>query len=711
MFLPAPQMVEVGHPKLPMKKRTSFFCITLFFMVSLVGCIYSFSHWMNAAPTATLAPSSESDSGETLPAQTTGVPVQATAASYSSPQTSAPPITLLDLIPAGESLATILPDSTHSFYYITYYIPSTTEESMPSAYQFLVRKYDLTTNSICLEQSYTTNDCAYWYQFQLRTNGIITFWTNGTMEYLDTNLQHCTFSRAHTAPGILSDDTHMFAWCENNLLYYFLDDSSETVSMELPTDQIGAYDYCYLNSLDVISFDGENHYIATLYVSTPDMQSGTVIMDVLTQTVYSCQPNYNIPQFFGNTFRYFEYIADTGSTLLWLGTRNHQLYTIESADKPFLHAFNSSDFMTVHSSSDGQMTADFICTQSLDSETLQVKRIPWMAFESDASSFFYTLEDGQIYLLPVHSEETGSSQIYLVDVRQGNDVAAEYPLTSHSIENAIVPFEVSQSDGDEAALSEAREYARALADTYGFEAIHIGMDCPESIGNYSCTQNSDVYMVWQSLQILDETLQLYPQSFFRELLLDENDKIEIYLVGTLSAVDTAGLSQAGGIVYEDMTQAAAAFAIGEESGEYKLSNFTINHEFSHLIDRKLSSFPELNWESAWNQENPADFYYADTYQNYEANTLWDGYTYAMPNCASPYFLSRYSTTFCKEDRAEVFAYSMSYVQTGSANYFTADYPHLRNKLQLYCSQLRQVLDTSQWPDVTNWEAALHSSSS
>lgn len=688
-----------------MKKHTIIFCITLFLYVCLIGCVYFFPKWITLS--ATVFPYSPSESStETGLDETDSETSSSPTTSSPSPQASVSAVTPLDLIPTGENLAAILPDTTQSFYYITYLTITDASETTQAQYQYFVRKYDLTTRSTCLEVSYQPEN-AYWYQFQLRENGIITFWNNGALEYLDADLQHCTYSTPHTAPGLLSSDAHMFAWCAENQLYYLLDDASEAVVVSLPTDTIGDCNYCYLNTLDVLWVQGEKHYVASMYVSTPDLQSGTILMDVLTQTVYSCQPNYNSPQFFGKTFRYFEYVPDRGSTLLWLGTLENQLYTLESENEPFLHSFNSSDFMTVHQNVDGQITADFVSTESLNTGYLDAKRISWMSLEEESYTFFYTLTPGQTYLFPVYSERDNLSRIYLIDVSQAEDVSFEYQLVSHSTDNTVIPFEINEAKTNEPALLEAQTYADNLAKTYGFDAIYIGQSCPEAIGNYSCTSNSDVYMVWQALQTLSETLQLYPQSFFKQLLLDENDKIELYLAGTLSASDASGLNQAGGIVYEDDSKAMIAFAIGTESGNYTLSSMTINHEFSHLIDRKLMTFPELNMEAMWNLQNPSDFHYADTYQDYESNTLWDHYINSMPNCTSPHFLSRYSTTYFREDRAELFSYAMSYIQMGNINYFTDDCPYLRNKLELYCSQLRQVLDTTRWPTQTSWEAALH----
>ena len=132
--------------------------------------------------------------------------------------------------------------------------------------------------------------------------------------------------------------------------------------------------------------------------------------------------------------------------------------------------------------------------------------------------------------------------------------------------------------------------------------------------------------------------------------------------------------------------------------------YTVNHEISHMIDRRLDFYHSCNpsslfSEETWNSYNPDAFNYLNSYDGYEENYAYDA--------ASDYFVDSYGSTYATEDRAEIFGTAMSDYLNGfqDDSIFSSD-SAIWYKLDYYAKAIRDGFDVSGWPDVLPWEIML-----
>ncbi len=118
-------------------------------------------------------------------------------------------------------------------------------------------------------------------------------------------------------------------------------------------------------------------------------------------------------------------------------------------------------------------------------------------------------------------------------------------------------------------------------------------------------------------------------------------------------------------------------------------------------------------EEVWSAMNPEDFDYYDAYvdengTSYEFSgsttyTTWDDPAYEG-QVDTIYFVDPYSTTYPTEDRARL----MEYLLMDPESYVPSLYEsvHVQEKLAYYFQCIRQIFDTTGWPEETLWESRL-----
>ena len=130
-------------------------------------------------------------------------------------------------------------------------------------------------------------------------------------------------------------------------------------------------------------------------------------------------------------------------------------------------------------------------------------------------------------------------------------------------------------------------------------------------------------------------------------------------------------------------------------------DYTINHELSHMIDRRLAfrqSYVEdaLFSEEAWAALNPDDFAYLNTYDGYMDSEAYKAYP--------SYFIDSYGTTFATEDRAELFGTAMSdYLNSFKEDSIFENGTPTAEKYRFYCDCIRDGFDTTGWDSTMPWE--------
>ena len=245
------------------------------------------------------------------------------------------------------------------------------------------------------------------------------------------------------------------------------------------------------------------------------------------------------------------------------------------------------------------------------------------------------------------------------------------------------------------AVPEQQLYERAaqLSARFGVE-IRIAGECDLNHSHYDVYPLTDPVYLRSALDILEETLSLYPEGFFRQLPYGSIESIRIEVVGGLTAkdgVDTHPTSVGG------FTQDMGSYYVMVVDG-FLLQPQTLFHEFSHIIDGKLEwdSFireDALYSEAAWLALQPEGFRYAMTYTDVPGELL---------SCMeSGYFIKDYSLTYPTEDRAVLMESAMSGYdwdfEPGSGT---------RAKLRYYADCIRDCFDTQLWPERTLWEQVL-----
>ena len=237
------------------------------------------------------------------------------------------------------------------------------------------------------------------------------------------------------------------------------------------------------------------------------------------------------------------------------------------------------------------------------------------------------------------------------------------------------------------------ERMQALSQRFGLD-IRIPKQNEISYARYHADALTDLIAIRTALDLLEQTLSLYPEGFFRQLPYDAIQSIRVELVGEISIKEDAAAD----------TGAAGAFTAN--MGEYYLvvlnglflEQKTIFHEFSHMIDSRISwdaatRDDALFSEKAWLALQPKGFQYAMSYV-----TIPDKLLSFLEGDDFVYY---YSLTYPTEDRAVLMEEAMAQTQ----DLFAAGSGR-RAKMQFYADCIRDCFDTTLWPETTFWEQVL-----
>ncbi len=247
-------------------------------------------------------------------------------------------------------------------------------------------------------------------------------------------------------------------------------------------------------------------------------------------------------------------------------------------------------------------------------------------------------------------------------------------------------------------LASVRKRANDLEKKYSIK-IYLGPEVPNQVDVFSIDQDLDADEVSVALNSLEDILGAYPTNFFKQLCFSDIRGIRIYLSGSIHGKHKGTISSPSGFV-----NTIDSYLVMVLDASYSWDwSYTVNHEFSHMIDRKLefrSTFEpnSVYSEKKWNSFNPEGFKYLNSYENYEDNP-----TYRKN---SKYFVDSYGTTYATEDRAEIFGDAVeNYLNGNNKSLFKEGSP-IREKFKYYCESIRDGFDTTGWPDVTAWEQCI-----
>lgn len=274
-----------------------------------------------------------------------------------------------------------------------------------------------------------------------------------------------------------------------------------------------------------------------------------------------------------------------------------------------------------------------------------------------------------------------------------------------NVENADSDINKIKDDGKEKKvkewgdLSDADKIASELEEKYGV-SIYFGEEIPDEIDVFSPSINTNHDEIMTALNNLDRLLNCYPKDFFPQLCYGDIKGLKIYLTGKIDSKSDKMIEDASGFASTIDSYLVITLDI-TYSWDW---DYTVNHEISHMIDKRLefrSKYAKnsLYSEKTWNKLNPSTFEYMNSYDGYKDNA--DYFIYPS------YFIDSYGTTFATEDRAEMFGRAMDdYLSDIHDDEVFAKDSHIYKKMKFYSACIRDGFDTSGWDYSLPWEMVL-----
>ena len=226
------------------------------------------------------------------------------------------------------------------------------------------------------------------------------------------------------------------------------------------------------------------------------------------------------------------------------------------------------------------------------------------------------------------------------------------------------------------------ELRNSIKNTYG---VWVGYK-DEIDGNYvnsyaNPTREYDDEVINQELHRIEIALAKYPRGFFNEIK-SKWKQVTIYLVKNING-SVAGLT--------DNRNPNTVIILINTGG--LLFESTLHHEMMHYIDCYLANIVGADTlENSMNKYNPDGFVYGN-----QSNE----YVYYYDNPA--YFLSSYSKSNYKEDRAVLFADMMC--RALRKDYFSSGNP-ISDKMKEIAMELEEYFDTVSSNNIETWERFL-----
>lgn len=301
---------------------------------------------------------------------------------------------------------------------------------------------------------------------------------------------------------------------------------------------------------------------------------------------------------------------------------------------------------------------------------------------------------------PVWSEVDGGYFFTVID-ETGKDLLLFWDF-SVPIAGADIQLDTPYQNNVPAVSNVAKAFfdrAAKLSADYDI-TIRIAEQTDTATPDFSMEQTWDENTIQTGLDALETVLSSYPKGFFKQLVYDTQQRIEVHLTGALTknAVVEDGASGFTSFIGLSSRQAGKTVVAIDITRPGDLTS-TMYHEFTHLIDYRMEFDASVRSEAiytedAWNALNPDDFTYAESYHDLPAD-FYNG-TY------EEWFIDLYSRTYADEDQARILEHAMM----GEDWRFTSS-PGRLAKLELLCKSIRDCFDTTGWPEMTVWEMTLN----
>lgn len=245
-----------------------------------------------------------------------------------------------------------------------------------------------------------------------------------------------------------------------------------------------------------------------------------------------------------------------------------------------------------------------------------------------------------------------------------------------------------------------QEIVRRIEEKWGVKVFYQ----PELIHlvatDYNAEAVTDLQTIYTNILQLEQALAGYPVGFFEDICYDGYTHLELYLCGTFTPVNDAGIQTAQALATTRGNALVIGFNTYLMDQEYTR---VLAHEMMHIMERRIDgiSFDIL---TEWMSLTPGgyDAYYF-SYHDEDGNEMcnWENTYYTVSNRKYAYFIDAYSKSFPTEDRARVFEALMA---SGGKPYFN-DAPVLMEKARFLCRVIRENFPSVAALERAAWELA------
>lgn len=248
----------------------------------------------------------------------------------------------------------------------------------------------------------------------------------------------------------------------------------------------------------------------------------------------------------------------------------------------------------------------------------------------------------------------------------------------------------SRSSPDLAGIAGCQALALEIGQKHGVQIL-VWEDALEMTPwDYRMTEEYNVPLLKERLQLLDHQLSHFPEGFLAQLG-ESGSNLTVCLVRKIQGVEGVAVEAASGIQYwlEGGRPCIALTTSATEGSLY--------HELCHVMDTRV--FAHSNAYDQWEELNPSGFAYD---YDYAANAMRNAGEYLRE--AERCFIDTYSMSFPKEDRARVLEYAMT---PGNEDYFQSKV--MQAKLKQICLGLREAFCLEKSSESFLWEQYLKES--
>ncbi|MBE6113898.1 MAG: hypothetical protein E7191_02350 [Erysipelotrichaceae bacterium] len=427
---------------------------------------------------------------------------------------------------------------------------------------------------------------------------------------------------------------------------------------------------------DITLTEVNDTYVAFTYVDIDTLRRTGAVLDINLGDIEAFPLDYSPKNMeYGNGTWVAELYTDTtyvvgkSEELGVVDTEKLETISLMSGSGHILHkAFNKEwqNILTVYDS-----TGKYIdCVELVGTVNTLMQDMVWY---EEYNGYFMTLmsdEDGMDRLLFWELAEESSEELEMQSI------------------DTLGHVEVGHSVSEE-----LYKRAEEIGDMYGVDIL-IAEQCDTVFTDHTAELLVEEEDIEIALETIKATLETFPEGFFDQLKHDTYSTIELQLTGMLakntSTEDITYISQA--FVYSEEDKLVMVVdSRGTHSSINQVLQQTMYHEFSHMIDKRLSFRSRyvsdaVYSEEVWNSLNPNSFEYYGHY-----------YGVLLPEYRE-YFIDPYACSNADEDRARI----LEYAAMGKLDGFK-DMDGIMAKYAYYCESIRDGFYSSEWEEVV-WES-------